>query len=133
VELRTSGYKKDLFRRLDLYFPLCNGLGAVIQLSKPPGKMGSRGWGGIEAIDSARIFLVYGANKKAIISYKADFTKSPCWFDFDVKDSAQTLHLKSLLLFINADTLQWEIFEDGVRPDNFTSEKGDMVYLKRKK
>jgi hypothetical protein len=97
------------------------------------GKWEAEDGGGIEAIDSARIFLVYGADKKAIISYKADFTKSPCWFDFDVKDSTQTLHLKSLLLFVNADTLQWEIFEDGVRPDNFTPDKGDMVYLKRKK
>ena len=97
------------------------------------GKWESTDGGGIEAIDSTKLFLVYGAEKKPIISYTADFTKSPCWFDFVVKDGDKTLSLKSLLLFVNDDLLQWQIFEDGVRPTNFTSGKGDMVYLKRKK
>ena len=89
--------------------------------------------GAIEVIDSSKIFIVYGDEKKKIASYQADFSKNPCWFDFDIKDSTQNLSLKSLLLFVNDDLLQWQVFDDGVRPSNFNSEKGDIVYLRRNK
>jgi|SRR5215204_2554318 len=96
------------------------------------GKWESPDGGGIEATDTTKIFLVYGTEKKPILSYKADFSKSPCWFDFVVKDGDKNLNLKSLLLFVNNDLLQWQVFYDDVRPSGFTNEKGDMVYLKRK-
>ena len=89
--------------------------------------------GAIEVIDSSKIFIVYGDEKKKIASYQADFSKEPCWFDFDIKDSSQNLSLKSLLLFVNDDLLQWQVFDDGTRPSNFNSQKGDIVYLRRKK
>ena len=89
--------------------------------------------GAIEVIDSSKIFIVYGDEKKKIASYQADFSKDPCWFDFDIKDSSQNLSLKSLLLFVNDDLLQWQVFDDGIRPSNFNSQSGDIVYLRRKK
>jgi hypothetical protein len=89
---------------------------------------------GLEIIDSSRIFVTYGKERKPILSYKADFSKSPFWFDFVVKDTAQKLStMKSLLLLENNDVLKWQVFEDGDRPSNFTEEKGDIVILRRKK
>ena len=89
--------------------------------------------GGIEVVDSARLFLVYGDQKKAIISYKADFSKSPAWFDFTVKDGANTIELQSLMQFINDDLVQWQIFEGTSRPVHFANDTGDVLYLRRKK
>lgn len=89
--------------------------------------------GGLEIVDSTKIFLVYGDEKKAVSSFKIDFSKSPAWFDFTIKDSTQILQLKSLVQFINDDLIQWQVFESDVRPAHFTQSGGQMVYLRRKK
>ncbi len=88
---------------------------------------------GLEILDSSRIFLVYGAERKQILTYKADFSKTPCWFDFTVKDSAQNLSTLKSLLFLEKDALKWQVFVDDERPANFTTDKGDIVILRRKK
>lgn len=89
---------------------------------------------GLEIIDSSRIFVTYGKERKPILSYQADFSKSPFWFDFVVKDSAQKLStMKSLLLLENNDVLKWQVFEDGDRPSDFSPGKGDIIILRRKK
>jgi hypothetical protein len=96
------------------------------------GKWETEDGAGLEIIDSARIFVIYGKERKPILSYQADFSKSPCWFDFVLKDTAQKLStLKSLLLLDN-DILKWQVFEDGNRPSDFTSDNGEMVILRRK-
>jgi len=89
--------------------------------------------GGLQVIDSTKIFLVYGDHKMPITAYQADFSKVPAWFDFTVKDSTREIRLKSLLQFVNDDTIQWQIFEEDTRPVIFASDRGEMVYLKRKK
>jgi hypothetical protein len=97
------------------------------------GRWESSDGAGIEVVDSARIFLLYNGDRKQVISYQTNFSKSPCWFDFTVRsDSAGSITMKSLLLFVNDDLLQWQIFEDE-RPANFSANKGTMVYLRRKK
>lgn len=88
---------------------------------------------GLEVIDSARIFVTYGKERKAILSYQADFSKSPCWFDFVVKDTAQKLSTIKSLLLLDNDVLKWQVFEDGDRPTNFAADKGDIVVMRRKK
>ena len=88
---------------------------------------------GLEVVDSTRIYLVYADDKKAITSYKADFTKTPAWFDFTVKDSTQEVHFKSLLQFVNDDLVQWQVFEGEIRPVLFASDRGDLLYLKRRR
>ncbi|HEY1112033.1 MAG TPA: hypothetical protein VGE66_00670 [Chitinophagaceae bacterium] len=89
--------------------------------------------GGLEFIDSQKIYLVYGKEKKPITSCKFDFDKSPGWFDFVVVDSAGMMTLKSLLLFVNDDLIQWQVFDGEARPAHFTEAQGQMVYLRRKK
>lgn len=89
---------------------------------------------GLEVIDSSRIFMTYGKERKPILTFDADFSKSPYWFDFVVKDSAQQLStMKSLLLLEGNDVLKWQVFEDGNRPSNFVTGRGDMIILRRKK
>ena len=87
---------------------------------------------GLEIIDSSRIFVTYGEERRPILSYQADFSKSPCWFDFVVKDTAQKLSTIKSLLLLDNDVLKWQVFEDGDRPTNFTADKGDIVILRRK-
>jgi hypothetical protein len=124
---------KKMINSLALIFLLNLGAGAQKYCIKNlVGYWASSEGAGIEVIDSTKIFLVYGIDKKSIVSYTTDFTKTPCWFDFTIKDSTQTITIKSLMLFVNEDLVQWQIFED-VRPDNFSKENGTMVYLKRKK
>ncbi len=88
---------------------------------------------GLEVIDSSQIYVVYGTEKKKLVSFKADFSKSPAGFDFMVKDSSELIPLKSLVHFVNDDLIQWQLFDSATRPDHFTDKSGEMVYLRRKK
>ncbi|HWI89738.1 MAG TPA: hypothetical protein VNT20_00630 [Flavisolibacter sp.] len=98
------------------------------------GKWETSDGAGLEIIDSSRIFVTYGNDRKPILSYKADFSKSPCWFDFVVKDTAQKLStMKSLLLLQSNDVLKWQVFDDDDRPADFTADRGDIIILRRKK
>ena len=97
------------------------------------GRWESEDGGGIEMMDSAHIFMVYGNEKKPISSYRADFSHVPAWFDFSIVDSGQTISMKSLMQFVNSDEVKWQVFDDGTRPANFTIGKGEIVYLRRKK
>lgn len=96
------------------------------------GQWESSDGGGLEVIDSSKIYLFYGSERKPIISYTADFAKKPCWFDFTIKDSTKNLSMKSLLEFVSADQIRWQVYDDGIRPANFVSDRGDLMILKRK-
>lgn len=89
--------------------------------------------GGLEIVDTQKIYLVYGKERKPVTACKFDFEKSPNWFDFAVVDSTGIMNLKSLLLFVNDDLIQWQVFDGEARPAHFTQEGGQMVYLRRKK
>jgi hypothetical protein len=96
------------------------------------GKWESDDGAGIEVIDSTKIFLTYQGEKKRIVSFKADFSKTPSWFDFVVADSAQRQEVKSLIQFIGPDTMQWQVFES-TRSANFDPNSGEILRLHRKK
>lgn len=89
--------------------------------------------GGLEVTDSTAMQLVYDGQKKHIIHFTADFTKTPAWFDFTIQDGDETITLKSIMQFISNDTIQWQVFDGDKRPDHFTSGAGDILYLKRRK
>ena len=110
------------------------GFGQNVSIKNLIGKWETSDGAGLEIIDSSRIFVTYGKERKPVLSYQADFSKSPCWFDFVVKDTAQKLStMKSILLLQSNDVLKWEVFEDGDRPSDFTADKGEIVILRRKK
>jgi hypothetical protein len=90
--------------------------------------------GGLEIIDSSKIFLVYGSEKKSVSAFKVDFQKTPIWFDFTIEDGSAKINIKSLIHIINDNLLQWQVFQgDAVRPAHFTEDKGEIIYLRRKK
>lgn len=86
---------------------------------------------GLDIVDSNTIYIVYGEQKKLVSKSRADFSKSPVWFDLAVKDSNNVKTLKSLLLFVSEDLLQWQVFDSDTRPAYFSTERGDMLFLKR--
>lgn len=88
---------------------------------------------GLEVVDSSAIYLVYGTQKKKIDSYKADFTQSPVQFNFKIKDSTETITIKSLLEFVNDDLVKWQLFEGDAMPVYFVNDSGEIMYLRRKK
>lgn len=86
---------------------------------------------GLDIVDSNTIYIVYGTQKKLVTHSKADFSKSPVWLDLAVKDNNQLITLKSLLLFVNEDLIQWQVFDSETRPAYFSTDSGDMLFLKR--
>src|SRR5688572_18112187 len=50
----------------------------------------------LEIIDSSNIYLTYAGDRKKVISYTFDLSKTPGWFDFSIPDSAGVIHVKSL-------------------------------------
>lgn len=86
---------------------------------------------GLDIVDSNTIYIVYGTQKKLVTHTTADFSKSPVWLDLAVKDDKKMTTLKSLLLFVNEDLIQWQVFDSETRPAYFSMDKGDMLFLKR--
>ena len=86
---------------------------------------------GLDIVDSNTIYIVYGEQRKLVTRSKADFSKSPVWLDLAVKDSSSLVTLKSLLFFVNDDLIQWQVFDKETRPAYFSTDKGDMLFLRR--
>jgi hypothetical protein len=87
----------------------------------------------LEVIDDSTFFLSYNGEKKKIIDYKIDFTKKPIWFDFSTNDTASFVNVKSLLEIINDNTIKWQLFVDEERTSQFSSSKGEMLFLRKTK
>jgi hypothetical protein len=97
------------------------------------GKWETTDGAGLEIIDSSRMFITYGKERKPILSYQADFSKTPCWFDFVVQDTVKKLTPMKSLLLLDHDVLKWQVFDDDTRPADFTADRGDIVIMRRKK
>jgi hypothetical protein len=88
--------------------------------------------GSLEIIDSSTIVIKFLGEEKKLNGCKIDFSKSPYWFDFSAKDTTTAFsNFKSLLEFVNDDTMRWQVFTDEERADHFTSQGGELFYLKR--
>ena len=86
---------------------------------------------GFDIVDSNTIYIVYGEHRKLVTRSRADFSKSPVSLDLSIKDSSQETTLKSLLLFVNEDLLQWQVFDSETKPASYSNRRGDMLFLKR--
>jgi len=91
---------------------------------------GKNAGGGFEVVDTSKIYLFFGKERKPLVSFEADFSRSPAWLDFTVKDTAGNIKLQSLLQIITDDLIQWQLF-DGTRADQFTSARGEILFLRR--
>ncbi len=102
-----------------------------LSFSQLAGRWESADGSGLEIVDSTSIFLFYGKDKKAA-KFQADLTRNPCWLDLTVEDSSNVHSIKTIFLLVNPNLIQWQVF-DGARPENFTADKGEMIYLRRKR
>lgn len=86
---------------------------------------------GLDVVDSNTIYIVHGGQRKLAKASLSDFTKNPISFNLAVAGDSRVMTLKSLLLFLNDKTLQWQVFDTETKPVNFRYNKGDMLYLKK--
>lgn len=122
---------KKIISSLILFFFLTATTDAQVSFKDLVGRWENADGTGLEITDSSNIFLFQGSQKKKLTEFSFNFATSPCSFDFYLKDSAGTLGLKSLFLMVNKNLIQWQLFEES-RPENFSSGRGEMVYLRRK-
>jgi hypothetical protein len=88
--------------------------------------------GRLDVIDSNTIIIKFMGEEKKLTGCKIDFSRSPYWFDFSATDTTTAFsNFKSLLDFVNDDTMRWQVFIDEDRPDHFTSDGGELFYLRR--
>ncbi len=66
-----------------------------------------------------------------MVSYSADFSKNPGWLDLTINNPSEEITIKTLLLFINDNLLQWQLFASENRPEHFQSDRGEIIYLRR--
>lgn len=85
----------------------------------------------LEVIDSSTMVLIYNGEKRKIMDYKIDFSKSPIWFDFSTGDSSSIVTVKSLLEIVNDTTIKWQLFMEEDRTAHFSSSKGELFYLRK--
>ncbi len=85
----------------------------------------------LDVIDSSTLVLIYNGERKKIIEYKIDFSKSPIWFDFSTGDSSSVVTVKSLLEIMNDNMIKWQLFVDEDRTAHFSSSKGELFYLRK--
>ena len=86
---------------------------------------------GLDVVDSNTIYIVHGSQRKLASASLSDFSKNPVSLNLAVKDSSRVVTLKSLLLFMNDNTLQWQVFDTDTKPVNFRYDKRDMLFLKK--
>jgi hypothetical protein len=85
----------------------------------------------LEVIDSTKIFLTYGGERKQVSDATLNTKKSPAWFDFRIADSTGTLQVKTLIHVYGDGIMKWQLFVEEERPEFFTSARGEMMYLKK--
>ena len=88
--------------------------------------------GSFEFLDSSKVYFTYMGEKKEVISYKVDFSKTPYWFSLTLKDEKGPIDIKSFLYFIDDNNIKWEVVlvdEDG---KNLTDNSSEIVMLRRR-
>ena len=86
---------------------------------------------GIDVLDSATIYLVRGGNHKLAALLNADFSSNPLWLDLSLKESGKVTNLKSLLVFITDDTVQWQLYDTEAKPAGLRSDNRNTLFLRR--
>jgi hypothetical protein len=86
---------------------------------------------GLDVVDSNTVYIVNGENRKLAAVTWQNTTMNPFTLYLSVKDSSKTIVLKTLLLLVSDDMVQWQIFDSETKPASFGYNKGDMLYLKR--
>jgi len=91
--------------------------------------------GAIEFIDSSRLNLIFMGSAPIAMSYKIDYTQKPATLDIykSGKAGSKPMILKCLLSLVDPQTIKWQVFPGGDRPDNFTEDElSTLITLKKK-
>ena len=88
--------------------------------------------GALEFLDSSKIFISYMGEKKQVINYKIDFSKTPYWFSLSIKDNDQIINIKSFLYFMDDNNIKWEILLADASGNNMIDNSSEFVMLRRK-
>ena len=86
---------------------------------------------GMDVVDSNTVYIVHGNQRKLASASLTGVGRNPLSFNVSIKDSSKIVVLKGLLLFVNDNTLQWQVFDSDTKPVSFRYERGDMLFLKR--
>ncbi len=86
---------------------------------------------GLEIVDSSKLYVVYKDHKKQLVNYAVDFSSNPAVFNFVLKEQSGTVNVKSMLLFINDDLIQWQVMDGDSKPVNYNTSKKDIVVLRK--
>ena len=88
--------------------------------------------GSFDFIDSSKVYFTYMGEKKQVVSYKVDFSKTPYWFSLTLKDENETIDIKSFLYFIDDNNIKWEVVLIDENGKNLTDNSSEVVMLHRK-
>jgi hypothetical protein len=84
--------------------------------------------GSLEFIDTSKVMIGFMGEKRAVSDFRIDFSKTPYWFSFTVKDGEQMISVKSFLYFVDDNNIKWEVFMD----DETDGSANEVVLLRRK-
>lgn len=88
--------------------------------------------GSFEFLDSSKVYFTYNGEKKEVISYKVDFSKTPYWFSLTLKDDKETIDIRSFLYFIDDNNIKWEVVLVDEAGKNLSDNSSEVVMLRRK-
>lgn len=88
---------------------------------------------GLEVVDSFRIYVVYQDKKKLLVNYSTDFTSNPAKFNFVLRDGSGLVNVKSQMLFVNDDLVQWQVTDSDAKPVGYNgnTQRRDVLMLRR--
>lgn len=89
----------------------------------------------VQFLDSNKVVVIIGTNAMPPYTYTIDLPKSPAKLDVTMLTPNGQATLPGYLLFVDNDTVKWQIFPGGTRPDKYdeNSPDGPVITLKRVK
>lgn len=90
--------------------------------------------GSLEFLDSSKMAMSMMGSAPRNLMYSIDFTKNPAAMDLYRDPTRKGMALKCLIQLVDANTLKWQVFPNGERPDKFDDDSpGTLIVLKRTK
>lgn len=89
----------------------------------------------IQFLDTSKVIVFIAGNAMPPYTYTINLPKNPAKLDIAMlTPNGQTAILQGFLLFVDNDTIKWQIFPNGGRTDayNENSPDGPVLTLKRK-
>jgi hypothetical protein len=89
--------------------------------------------GSIEFLDSTRMTMAFMGSGPRALLYSIDFTRNPAPMDLYRDPSKKGMALKCLIQLIGPNSLKWQVFPGGDRPDKFADDSPDTIIIMERK